>query len=563
MILGIDLGTTNSLISVFTEEGAKIIPNRMGEKLTPSVVSVDEEGMVYVGEVAKERLALYPDTAAHLFKRTMGSEKKYMLSGKEYTSEELASFILKSLKEDAEHYLGETVEEVIISVPAYFNEARRRATKRAGELANLRVERIISEPTAAAIAYGLYQAKDDAKFLVFDFGGGTFDISIIELYKNILEVKAVAGDNFLGGENFTDVLEDLFCKEHALEKETLSQKEKSQLHKQAEKCKKQFSTDKTAKFTFIHNEKMLESDINMKEYEDACESLLEEIKKPIKRSLADAKIKLSEIDKVVLVGGATKLPIIRRFVAKVFLQMPDISVNPDEAVAIGAAIQGAMKERNKQIKEIILTDVCPFTLGTEVVVQKNDNYYEPGHFFPIIERNTIIPASRTERLFTVRDNQTRITVDVLQGESRYTANNVLLGKLQVTVPKAKAGEEAIDVTYTYDINSLLEVEVLIVSTGERTKKVIKGQDVNMSDEEIEERLKELAYLKVPPREQEENKYLLLKAENLYEQSLGIDREVIEDKIRAFEKVLDTQNPTKISEARKILKEFLEFMDNPL
>ncbi len=563
MILGIDLGTTNSLISVFTEEGAKIIPNRMGEKLTPSVVSVDEEGMIYVGEVAKERLALYPDTAAHLFKRTMGSEKKYMLSGKEYTSEELASFILKSLKEDAEHYLGETVEEVIISVPAYFNEARRRATKRAGELANLRVERIISEPTAAAIAYGLYQAKDDAKFLVFDFGGGTFDISIIELYKNILEVKAVAGDNFLGGENFTDVLEDLFCKEHALEKETLSQKEKSQLHKQAEKCKKQFSTDKTAKFTFIHNEKMLESDINMKEYEDACESLLEEIKKPIKRSLADAKIKLSEIDKVVLVGGATKLPIIRRFVAKVFLQMPDISVNPDEAVAIGAAIQGAMKERNKQIKEIILTDVCPFTLGTEVVVQKNDNYYEPGHFFPIIERNTIIPASRTERLFTVRDNQTRITVDVLQGESRYTANNVLLGKLQVTVPKAKAGEEAIDVTYTYDINSLLEVEVLIVSTGERTKKVIKGQDVNMSDEEIEERLKELAYLKVPPREQEENKYLLLKAENLYEQSLGIDREVIEDKIRAFEKVLDTQNPTKISEARKILKEFLEFMDNPL
>lgn len=563
MILGIDLGTTNSLISVFTEEGAKIIPNRMGEKLTPSVVSVDEEGMIYVGEVAKERLALYPDTAAHLFKRTMGSEKKYMLSGKEYTSEELASFILKSLKEDAEHYLGETVEEVIISVPAYFNEARRRATKRAGELANLRVERIISEPTAAAIAYGLYQAKDDAKFLVFDFGGGTFDISIIELYKNILEVKAVAGDNFLGGENFTDVLEDLFCKEHALEKETLSQKEKSQLHKQAEKCKKQFSTDKTAKFTFIHNEKMLESDINMKEYEDACESLLEEIKKPIKRSLADAKIKLSEIDKVVLVGGATKLPIIRRFVAKVFLQMPDISVNPDEAVAIGAAIQGAMKERNKQIKEIILTDVCPFTLGTEVVVQKNDNYYEPGHFFPIIERNTIIPASRTERLFTVRDNQTRITVDVLQGESRYTANNVLLGKLQVTVPKAKAGEEAIDVTYTYDINSLLEVEVLIVSTGERTKKVIKGQDVNMSDEEIEERLKELAYLKVPPREQEENKYLLLKAENLYEQSLGIDREVIEDKIRAFEKVLDTQNPTKISEVRKILKEFLEFMDNPL
>lgn len=224
MIIGIDLGTTNSLAAYFTEEGPKIIPNRLGNHLTPSIVSIDEEEQVYVGETARERMALYPDSAADVFKRSMGSGRKYRLGKKEFTAEELSSFILRSLKEDAESFLGEEVTEAVISVPAYFNDTRRKATKRAGELAGLKVERIISEPTAAAIAYGLYEKKGSSKFLVFDLGGGTFDVSILEMYDSILEVRAVAGDNFLGGEDFTEVLYEMFLKRRGIQEEELSLK---------------------------------------------------------------------------------------------------------------------------------------------------------------------------------------------------------------------------------------------------------------------------------------------------------------------------------------------------
>ena len=243
MIIGIDLGTTNSLVAYFTEDGPQIIPNRLGNHMTPSVVSVDGE-QVYVGETAKERQILFPDSSASVFKRNMGSQKVYQLDGKRFTAEELSSFVLRSLKEDAEHYLQEPVKEAVISVPAYFNEARRKATKRAGELAGLKVERIISEPTAAAIAYGLYQKKENTKFLVFDLGGGTFDVSILELFHNILEVRAVAGDNYLGGEDFTKVIRDLFLKDTGLSEEELDRRELGLLRKQAEQCKLAFATDR-------------------------------------------------------------------------------------------------------------------------------------------------------------------------------------------------------------------------------------------------------------------------------------------------------------------------------
>ncbi|MCI8401834.1 MAG: molecular chaperone HscC [Lachnospiraceae bacterium] len=560
MIIGIDLGTTNSLTAYFTPEGAKLIPNRLGKNLTPSVVSIDEEGQIYVGETAQERMRLYPLTAASVFKRSMGSDKEFTLSGKTYRAEELSSFVLRSLKEDAEAYLGEEVTEAVISVPAYFNDARRRATKKAGELAGLKVERIISEPTAAAIAYGLYQENKNTRFLVFDLGGGTFDVSILELFENILEVRAVAGDNFLGGEDFTDALIKLFCEAQGLNPMEMDLKSLESLYHRAEECKKEFTQSNVCTLSFRYGDTVYEQTISAPEYEAACGDLLERIRQPIKRSLNDAGVRLSQIDKVVLVGGATKMPMIRHFVAKLFRRLPDASVNPDEAVALGAAIQAAMKERNEAIREVILTDVCPFTLGTEVVREVEEGRYEGGHYCPIIERNTVIPASRTERMYTIRDNQTRITVQILQGESRFARNNLCLGRLEIDIPKAKAGEEPVDVTYTYDINSILEVEVKVVSTGKTVRQVIKSQYTQMSDEEIEQRLKDLSYLKIHPRDQEENKLLLLKGERLYEENIGNKRLLIEQELNLFEKALDSQEAAQIAQARSRLQSFLERID---
>ncbi len=557
MIIGIDLGTTNSLVAYYTDEGPKIIPNRLGKNLTPSIVSVDGE-QIYVGETARERMLLYPDSAASVFKRTMGSDKKYRLENRFFTSEELSSFVLRALKEDAEVYLGEPVTEAVISVPAYFNDARRKATKRAGELAGLKVERIISEPTAAAIAYGLYECKSDAKFLVFDLGGGTFDVSILELSGSILEVRAVAGDNFLGGEDFTNVLEEMFYeKNQELQKDELDAKTIRYIHKQADACKIGFEDSRVSVMSCVIGNETYEMEVELTEYEKRCEDLLERIRIPVKKSLTDSRLRLSEIDKVVLVGGGTKLSVVRRFVGKLFRTLPDTTINPDEAIALGAAVQGAMKERKDSIREVILTDVCPFTLGTEVSVERENGGYESGHFCPIIERNTVIPASRTETLYTIRDNQSVVCVNVLQGESRFASNNLLLGELNVEIPKASKGQESIDVTYTYDVNSILEVQVKINSTGKIIKQILKGQQVDMTDEEIAARMEELAYLKIPPREQEENKLLLLRGERMYEENLGEDRNIIEHALQKFEAALNTQDPAKIESARNDFREFLE------
>lgn len=557
MIVGIDLGTTNSLVAWFSPEGPKIIPNRLGKNLTPSVVSVDEEGHVYVGETARERMSLYPDSVVSAFKRSMGTERQYTLSGHKYRPEELSSFVLRSLKEDAEAYLGEEITEAVISVPAYFDDKRRKATKRAGELAGLKVERMISEPTAAAVAYGLYDKTRDTKFLVFDLGGGTFDVSILELYHNILEVRAVAGDNYLGGEDFTEVMGKLFLQKQKLALSSLSEKEQVRLYKQAEKAKCAISDSDRVEMKCLIGEQQLEATITYKEYEEACEELLSKIREPVKKSLSDAGLKLGDIDEILLIGGATRLSIVRDFLIRLFRKFPDTNMNPDEAVALGAAVQAAMKERREEVKEVILTDVCSFTLGTEVVVEYEEGKFEDGRFCPIIERNTVIPASHTERMYTVRDNQDKVRVRVLQGESRFARNNLFLGEMVIELPKAPKGQESVDVTYTYDINSLLEVEVKVVSTGLTQKMIIKGVDNTMTDEEIARRMEELAYLKIQPRDQEENRLVLLRAERMYEESLGDKRKNLDHYLNRFEAALKRGDYQEIAETRQELTDFLD------
>ena len=555
MLIGIDLGTTNSLVACFRNGKAEIIPNRLGENLTPSVVSVDSKGTVYVGRSAKERAMLHPLESASVFKRSMGTDREYALGDWKLRAEELSSLVLRSLKEDAEAYLEEPVTDAIISVPAYFNDLQRKATKRAGELAGLNVVRIINEPTAAAIAHGLTEEKD-ARYLVFDLGGGTFDVSILELYSPIMEVHAIAGDNFIGGEDFTDVLYHLFLDNAGISPDSLDLKTRSEVRKNAESCKCAFSHSNEIIMCCTIQGNMHILRLSLEEYEKACAPLLDRLRKPIERSLRDAGVSLNEIDKIVLVGGATRSPVVRKFVAKLFGRIPSFGINPDEAVALGAALQCGMKSRDTEIREVVLTDVCPFTLGTEVVVD-NGVFEEPGHYLPIIERNTVIPVSRTETVYTAHENQTRITVKILQGESRNSQNNLLLGELSVPVPPGPKGKEAVDITYTYDVNSLLEVEVYVHSSKLRRKILIQGNQSPLSQEEAEKRMEALQYLKQNPRDEEPNRLVLLRGERLYEEATGDTRRAIDRAMMEFDRALKNQDRTKIQQAREKLTKFLD------
>lgn len=559
-MIGIDLGTTNSLAAYWAEDGAVIIPNVLGDHLTPSVVSVDGNGDILVGRIAQERMITHPEATAATFKRFMGTEKKYNLASHSFSPEELSSFVLKALKSDAEAYLGEPVTEAVISVPAYFNDTQRKATKAAAELAGLRVERLISEPTAAAIAYGLHQESPETKFLVFDLGGGTFDVSILELFEGIMDVKSIAGDNFLGGEDFTELLVSHFLHTHQLESESLSSKAKSLLYKQAEMCKLALGQETAATMHLKSDGSTLELHINRTEYEKLAQPLLLRLRQPIERALRDASLTPADLDAIILIGGATRMPLIRNVIARMFGRMPYSNIHPDETVALGAAIQTALKQRNQALEEIILTDVCPYTLGTSVVRELGGGQYSDGHFLPIIERNTPIPVSRVERLYTISDNQKRLNVDVYQGESRRVENNIKLGELQIKVPPAPAGEQSIDVRYTYDINGILEVEVVSVSTGEKKRAIIENNAGTLTKEQIEARLAELKDIKIHPRDRTENRLLIARGERLYEESLGDRRELIAQCIQQFEKLLQSQNDQEIKKAAEVLKDQLDQME---
>ena len=555
MIIGIDLGTTISLAAYYDGKTARVIPNRLGEHLTPSVVSVDDDGTILVGKTALARGLRHPLTAAAVFKRSMGTDREYNLCGQKFRAEELSSFVLRSLKEDAETYLKCRVDEAVISVPAYFNDRQRKATKRAGELAGLKVERIVNEPTAAAIAHGLLDRKERSRYLIFDLGGGTFDVSILERTGKIIEVRSVAGDNFLGGENFTDVIEQLFCTRCGVDPAAITGEERANLRERAESCKISLSGASSAVMECKIGGKVKTLRLTEKMYEDACQPLFERLMRPVERSLRDAGIRVSDISEIVLVGGATKASVVRKQAARMFGRLPNIDVNPDEVVAVGAALQSAIKQRAEGIREVILTDVCPFTLGTDVVM--NNGYFEEGgHFMPIIERNTVIPVSRVQTFYTVSDNQQAVRVQVLQGESRIARNNLLLGEICVPLPPKPRGEESIDVTYTYDVNSLLEIIVKVNSTGFTKKMIIRGEGNTMSEEQAQKRMEELNYLKISPREQEENKLALYRADLAYEECTGDERILLGRYIDAFEGAMHKGDKEDTDRRREELLEFL-------
>ncbi|MCK9702354.1 molecular chaperone HscC [Pseudomonas syringae pv. syringae] len=554
MIVGIDLGTTNSLVAVWRDGSSELVTNALGETLTPSVVGLDDDGQILVGKAARERLQTHPEKTTALFKRYMGSAQEIRLGSATYRPEELSSLVLKSLKADVERAFGEPVTEAVISVPAYFSDAQRKATRIAGELAGLKVEKLINEPTAAALAYGLHQKEGETSFLVFDLGGGTFDISILELFDGVMEVRASAGDNFLGGEDFDQVMVEHFVNLHRDEPDFPSTELIAPaLRREAERVRRALGQDGSADFVLRHAEREWRKTITQEQMSVFYAPLLNRLRAPAERALRDARIRVADLDEILLVGGTTRMPLIRKLAASLFGRFPSIALNPDEIVAQGAAVQAALKQRDAALEEIVLTDVCPYTLGIETIAQIA-NRYESGHYLPIIERNSVVPVSRVKTVQTVSDDQEHVMVRIFQGESRMVKDNIALGELIIPIPKAKAGEVALDVRFTYDNNGLLEADVMTQLTGERHKLVIENNPGVMTPDEIQERLQVLEALKVHPREQQANTHLIARLERLYQECLGSDRELIDHWTSQFQHVLETQDERQISEIRKQLKQ---------
>jgi molecular chaperone HscC len=559
MIIGIDLGTTNSLAAIWRDGKATIVPNALGEHLTPSCVGIDDDGTILVGKAARDRLQTHPQLTAGVFKRYMGSEKTITLGTRQFRPEELSSLVLRALKEDAEAFLGEAVEEAIITVPAYFSDAQRKATRIAGQLAGLKVERLLNEPTAAALAYGIREAGSESKFLVFDLGGGTFDVSILELFEGVMEVRASAGDNFLGGEDFVTVLYDAFFERSglaaAMGKDVLDARQRQRLRDEAERVKRLLSEQPTARMAMRHQDKDYSWEVNEDTLVQLSEALMLRLRTPVERALRDATIRAAELDAVVLAGGATRMPVVRKLVSRMFGRFPAINIDPDEAIALGAAVQAGLKMRDAALEEVVMTDVAPYSLGIAISRRIGPKQHETGHYLPIIERNSTVPVSRSETIATVADMQKEIQVEIFQGESRMVADNVFLGKINFPIPQKKAGEIAIDVRFTYDVSGVLEVEALVRETQERHKILITENAV-MSAAEIEKRFMELADLKIHPRDQMENRTLIAKADRLYEQTLGEARKFLAFHTAQFQAALETQDPATVRSSRSQFAELL-------
>lgn len=561
-IIGIDLGTTNSLVSVFRHGEAEIIPNALGEALTPSVVGVDDTGELLVGRTARERLVTHPELTVGAFKRYMGTSRQLAVGKQLFRPEELSALVLKSLKADAEAFLGEPVKEAVITVPAYFSDAQRKATRIAGELAGLRVERLLNEPTAAALAYGLQERGADHTFLVFDLGGGTFDVSLLELFDDVMEVRASAGDNFLGGEDFIRRIMDGFVHEHDKPELLDDPSLHGLLYSAAKRAMHELTLKSRTTVSMPFEGMPLQWEIDNEIFQELSEPLLKKLRDPMERALRDAKLKASDLDDVVLVGGASRMRIVREMVARLVGRIPSSHIDPDRTIAVGAGVQAGLKARDAALKDVVMTDVCPFTLGTSVSRKRSRGEgYTSGHYLPIIERNRTVPVSRVERLFTIYDNQRLLHVDVYQGESRTLADNIQLGEIEIPVPAKPAGEVGVDVRFTYDINGLLEVETAVVGTNTTRRIVIEGNPGILSKKEIEARFKALADLKIHPRDREENRAVMARAGRLYEEYLDDVRELIGRRIDAFQEVIDGQDPKAVEEARVQLEEWLERVES--
>ena len=550
MIFGIDLGTSNSLIAWLKDGIPTAIANVHGSVLTPSAVSVDGDGSLLVGATARERLVTHPKRSAASFKRLMGSGQKLTLAGASYRPEDLSALVLRALKADAEQATGEKVEEVIISVPAYFNDQQRKATRLAGELAGLKVLRLVNEPTAAALFHGIHERDTDATFLIIDLGGGTFDVSILERFSGVMEVRATGGDSFLGGDDFTEAMLQLLARKAALDDKALEDPQRrGALLFAAESAKRALAAGPSCEVD-LQGLGLGTLTLVQAEFDKACEPLLERLRAPIERALRDARLRVADLDEIALVGGASRMPMVRRLVAQLFGRLPARHLDPDHTIALGVAVCAGLASRDEAFEEMVLTDVCPHTLGIRISESEGRGERNDDVFLPIIERNTVVPASRVKTVQTVADNQAMLAVHIFQGESRRCSQNIELGDVELKVPPMKAGEVKVDVRYTYDVNGILDVDIAVADHGIERNLVIRKLAGDVSDEDIARRRIELAALKVHPRDQDQNRLVLARANRLYEQLLGDEREQVGRWLGQFEATLSRQDGHEIGEARK-------------
>lgn len=558
MIVGIDLGTTHSLVGAYREDGPVLFPNALGDLLTPSVVSVDGD-RILVGQAARDRLISHPQHTVAAFKRWMGTPRETRLGDRAFRPEDLSALVLRALIADAEAALGEKVEEAVISVPAYFSDAQRKATRAAGEIAGVRVEQLINEPTAAALAYGLQNREGEGRFLVFDLGGGTFDVSILECFDNVFEVHASAGDNFLGGEDFLDVLVEAFLADASLNPRALKAAEMAQVRRRMEKLKRELGTGEGT-FQAQIGDKQYDWTVDEARFASLAEPLVQRMRGPIERAMRDARLQPDQLDEIVLVGGASRMPLVSRLVSRMFGRLPLRHINPDQAIALGAVVASGLKRRDAKLEEIILTDVCPYTLGTEVAKRDANGQVQTGFFHPIILRNSTVPVSREDSFSPMHDRQERLTIDIYQGENPLVANNIKLGEIGILLdPRRSRDENSVTVRFTYDINGLLQVEVTEHATQRKHELVLEQNPGLLTPEEIRARLAALADLKVHPRDQQENIALLTRAERMYEEYLH-ERDRLQEWIVHFRSALESQDNSLIARQRVQFAEALDMLE---
>ena len=530
-IIGIDLGTTNSCVAIMEGGNVTIIPNSEGARTTPSVVNIKDNGEVVVGEIAKRQAVTNPTSTVSSIKTHMGSDYKVEIFGKKYTPQEISAKILQKLKKDAEAYLGEEVKEAVITVPAYFTDSQRQATKDAGTIAGLDVKRIINEPTAAALAYGLEKKKEE-KVLVFDLGGGTFDVSVLEISDGVIEVISTAGNNHLGGDNFDDEIIKWLVAEFKKENGIDLSNDKmayQRLKDAAEKAKKELSTlmETSISLPFITMDatgpKHLEMKLTRAKFNDLTRHLVEATQSPTKTALQDANLNANQIDEILLVGGSTRIPAVQEWVENFFGKKPNKGINPDEVVAAGAAIQGGVLMGD--VKDILLLDVTPLSLGIETA---------GGVFTKMIEKNTTIPVKKSDVYSTYANNQTAVTIKVFQGERARAIDNHILGEFNLEgIPAAPRGVPKIEVTFDIDANGIVHVSAKDLGTGKENNITISGSS-NLSKADIERMTKE-----AEANAEEDKKF----------QELVEARNKADQLISATEKTLK-ENPDKVSEGDK-------------
>lgn len=570
-IIGIDLGTTNSAVAVMEGGSPVIIPNSEGNRTTPSVVAFSKDGERLVGETAKRQAITNPDRTISSIKREMGSDYKTPeIDGKKYSPEEISAMILQKLKSDAEKYLNDTVTNAVITVPAYFTDAQRQATKDAGKIAGLTVDRIINEPTAASLAYGLDKEDDQSKIMVYDLGGGTFDVSILEVGDGVFEVLSTRGNNKLGGDDFDNKLVDYLASEFKKENGVDLTKDLTAMQRlkdAAEKAKKELSSTTTSNvnlpfITAVDGQPVhLDISISRAKFDELTKDLVDETRKPVEDALSDAGLKSADIDKVLLVGGSTRIPAVQELVKNLVGKEPQRDINPDESVALGAAIQGGVL--TGEVKDLLLLDVTPLSLGIETL---------GGVATKLIERNTTIPTKKSQVFTTAADGQTEVDIHVVQGEREMAADNTTLGRFQLTgIPAARRGVPQIEVTFDIDANGIVNVTAKDQGSGKEQKITITSSS-NLTEEEIDKKVKEAEQFAEEDKKKKEGIDTKNNAESLVYQSRktleeagieGTQKDEIEAEIKKLEDAIASDNTEEIKAQTEALQEKIYSMSEQM